>query len=228
MNITKAYYINLDKSKERNTKFIEKELIKTNIKFERYVGIDGNIIKFDDIKDESLILDKSDKRIGGNIAIYLTHTSLWKKISEDTNDNNIYLICEDDAILPNDFDSKLDELCKYIPEDWNFFYLFYNKRVEGEKINNNIIKPHSHKIYCVNTGFVCYLIKPSACRILIKNMLPFDLTKNIGNYGTSIDFYIKNYYNLIQVFFHTPKMVEHRNDLPSDRKDANNNVASSS
>lgn len=126
----KTYYINLDKDKKRNKETIH-ELNKTNLKYERFPGIDGKKIDKKEYIKKNIISNTcknicTDKTIGCGIS----HIMLYKHIKKY--DNNDYaIILEDDIIVTNPNLNYKKEIKKIIKT--------YNK----ERPNWQIIRLHS-------------------------------------------------------------------------------------
>ena len=96
----KTYYINLEKDKKRNEETIY-ELNKTNLKYERFNGIDGNKIdKYNDTLCNRI--PSICKKILTNkiIGCALSHIMLYKYIKQ-CDKNNFALILEDDIEVIN-------------------------------------------------------------------------------------------------------------------------------
>lgn len=115
----------------------------------------------------------------------LSHLDALKKISDSEDDYAI--IIEDDVIFNNDFNSKLENLIKQTPEDFdviffgsafNIFNLDKSNLSKTIKIKNNIYKKIPAKTRCVDG----YVIKKELAKKLYEEIkeivLPFDFELN--------------------------------------------------
>lgn len=59
----------------------------------------------------------------GAIGCYLSHVKVWEHILK--NDSDVVLIFEDDAKIPENFLSEVNENIAYIPNDWDIILLGY-------------------------------------------------------------------------------------------------------
>ena len=184
--VDKVYVINMDKDLNK-LENINNILIENNINYERFSGIDVNLIT----KDEY-------NKYTNNISYYLTdsiigcgisHIKLWEKVIE--NNYKSVLILEDDVFiiqnndynlydvldnaykeLPKDFDILYlgcMGLCneKYIYNDWNIIYkLLINESKNNIKYNNfnHIFIPE----YPVSA--ISYIISYNGCKKLLSQI----------------------------------------------------------
>jgi GR25 family glycosyltransferase involved in LPS biosynthesis len=89
----------------------------------RWQGVDGSkaIIKreYDDIKYENTHCHIS--RVGA-YAIVKTYIELYEHILNNTNHDKV-LIFQDDVTFHKDFKNRFDLAIKYLPDDWNMWFL---------------------------------------------------------------------------------------------------------
>jgi GR25 family glycosyltransferase involved in LPS biosynthesis len=87
------------------------------------------------------------KMTDGEIGVSLSHYYLWKKISELKNSEDVcHLILEDDATrCCANFNKKIVNYMKYLPEDWDIFLLGFwlHKGDDGYQVNKHISKVKS-------------------------------------------------------------------------------------
>jgi len=99
----RAYLINLDRAVERLER-MKKEFEKTGIDYERISAVDAKNLK----GDEYIVKNKYDRDlISGEIGCYLSHVETLQKFLES--DYEFGLIIEDDAILPENLKSIIEE-----------------------------------------------------------------------------------------------------------------------
>ena len=130
----RVIYINLEKDKDRNNKMI-KLLRENNIDFNRKNAIYGKNLDINNIDNK--IIDKNglediknkNYKYGlsltmGGIGCAISHYEIIKDISKDNN-NNIYIILEDDINFKKNFISNVKEVIKKAPKDWDIIYIGY-------------------------------------------------------------------------------------------------------
>ena len=61
----------------------------------------------------------------GEIGCALSHLHIWKNMSSPL------LVFEDDIILTNNFEKRLEKALSSLPEDWDIFYLGYMNPAEN-------------------------------------------------------------------------------------------------
>ena len=118
--ITKrVFVINMDKDTDK-LKNVSKELSQHNIKFTRVKGIDAS--KLDSYQIDNNV-SKGCKYVCPRSAVGcgISHMSIWKKM---VNENiETALILEDDVELVDDFNQRLSQVWKQVPEDWEMVLL---------------------------------------------------------------------------------------------------------
>lgn len=117
----KIYCINLDKRKDRWKKSLE--IFKYyNIEVERFPAIDGHNPSgiLPGMKIKGTILEDRP----GLLGCSLSHFSIISKAKESNLDN--IFIFEDDFILIDDFNNKLEKAIDKLPKNWDMFYLGAN------------------------------------------------------------------------------------------------------
>jgi len=135
--IDKVFYINLEKSKDRNknminllNSFTSSKIINNKIIFERIEGLDGNVV--DNIKEiyfEEQIEDNKSELICNNsnseYAVLYSHLSLLQKIQNY--EGKYFLILEDDLCFDfqNYWNKSVKEIIEEAPSDWEILMLGY-------------------------------------------------------------------------------------------------------
>ena len=142
-----------------------------------YKAIDGKELK--STNELKKIFDGNDfGNRTGVIGCALTHLKLWKELIED-NDNNYYLIFEDDITLTqNKFNERLNSLKPEFEKNELLFlgyHMFSNKRKEFETIYETISDETQLKIETINKelyigGTFAYSINKIGAKILIEHI----------------------------------------------------------
>lgn len=210
VKIDKTYIINLENDKKRfNT--IKEQCLKNNLNISRFDAINGKLLNIEDseikkrfgnepLKNE-IIKNKFLKRT--QIGCALSHIKLWEKII-NTKDN-IILVLEDDAIVPDDFQKKLLDYTNQLPENWDMLICGGNK-FQGKIYSNNLITPIKNKYG--NYGTFGYIIKKNTAKKLLENC-EF-ISKSI-DYHLNLNFYEQN-----NVFFCNPQLIKHNYEFFSN------------
>lgn len=102
----------------------------------------------------------------GGLGLILTCQKFWKTIKEPT------LIIEDDIDIDENFNKKLKNTLKYLPDNWDILYLGYYHDPRIKQITNNL----ENNIWTANRvyGLYGYIIHPRYCSKLLKNIFPCD------------------------------------------------------
>ena len=105
----------------------------------------------------------------GAIGCYLSHVKVWEHILK--HDNEIVLVLEDDAKLPENFLSEVNDNVKYIPNDWDIILLGYlcKKCYEFQKYKEVERFQLTH----------AYLIKKTAIVKMMNSNTLFPITQQI-------------------------------------------------
>ena len=113
------------------------------------------------VDKESKIIDMSD----GELGVCLSHYSIWKKFLK-SEDKKI-MILEDDAIkISNDFDYRIKDIMRNVPNDWDIILLGFhlNKGDDGKKINEYISKVKNFVL------MHCYILNKKGAKKLLENL----------------------------------------------------------
>lgn len=136
-NISKVYYINLDKRPDRDQEFKNRYLwnMKNVARFSAAYGkeiienpmkkANKDILKFAYPLFEDLdnFRKESPRRLG-EIGCALSHMLLWDKVAKDSSlkENDIVLLLEDDAMFFDNSVKLWDEFSKSLPKEFDLLY----------------------------------------------------------------------------------------------------------
>lgn len=128
---TKCFVINLDRNYKRLHLFLNSYNNSdiTAIELKRFSAIDGKTVDIkkyvtDDAFQQIDSAETNGYRLRhyeltrGAVGCFLSHTSLYNELVND-NDNDIYIIFEDDAKLPKQCISKIIFFIENAPADWD-------------------------------------------------------------------------------------------------------------
>tara|TARA_E500000178_G_C17027753_1_gene758917 strand:+ start:198 stop:962 length:765 start_codon:yes stop_codon:yes gene_type:complete len=204
--IEQTYIVNLDKDKHRFNS-ISKELKRENINFKRFSAIFGKDLDLNSERCQKFFSKKAIKELkAGQMGCSMSHIILWEEIATKNNDN-IYMILEDDAVLPKNFNKEVMKYIKEMPDNWDMLLLGANSLI-GKKYSENLLYTDISIKKNGNYGTYAYLIKPKSAQKLLKTCEKMDKT---------IDHYLnKNFYIKHNVFFCNPHFVSHNYDYVSN------------
>lgn len=157
------YYINLDRSKDRNN-VMKEEIAKYSVKnIERFPAVDGRLLKnVNKGEINGYTYQVKNKIRFSCIGATLSHLLLIKKIYDLKLD--YALIMEDDmhfSLAPY-WEKSLQDLIKETPKDWELLYLTYSNYNPKNKQNVEI----EHITRDVH-GACAYLISKKGCQKLV-------------------------------------------------------------
>lgn len=210
-----CYYINLETRPDRKY-LIEGELKKSKHLadiYERFPAVDGREIHPRDKRVEGLLTENAICDIlsdnvsawglsmtSGGMGVMLSYIDLFKKISEL---DSPAITFEDDIILADNFDERLEQTLKELPEDFDLCYLGYGDvNAEGEKVSDFLSIPKG-RVYCLPA----LIVSPEGA----KKML--DFLKNLDN---QIDTTIFLNFNKLNVYITNEKIVTIKNHMGTD------------
>lgn len=178
----KVYVINLEKEKERLQAF-DTQMKKNKIVYERFNAVEGVKV----VKDERLTDYCNTFCTDGMKGCALSHRTIW-----DTMVKNGYrnvMICEDDAMIPDNFDSKFQMIYYQIPKDYDMLYLGclfgckddspLNKLVtkisgyEPEDVNADVYKVKG------TVGLHCYIISLEGAQKFVDKPITFHVDAQV-------------------------------------------------
>ena len=205
--INHIYVINLDKSKDRmeNIKRISKE---SNLNIERFPGIDGKNLNYDFLRKHGYLSDKKIIKFNGSLGCYMSHCLLWEKIYKENKYENV-LILEDDCIIDKNFNQQMEELSKYIPEDFDYIMLGSGRR-KGRSYNEKFIIPTQGNVMGLNAGLFGYIVKVKNIPNLLKLVKPL-------KYNIYVDTVLRTYFDKLKVFIVKENIINHNYDFKTVR-----------
>jgi GR25 family glycosyltransferase involved in LPS biosynthesis len=205
----KTLFINLKKSTDR-LKFIQTQLDKTELKYERIEAIDG--LKFNqkekdffgsrkNFKCMSCVKENVYKRVG----LYLSQMKCLKYALENKYDGVI--IFEDDVFMLSDFNIEVE-----IPEDCLILYLggglFNDKKNNFDKNTihkNEIVKIDGFKL----VGAYAYIVPSFEA---IKELIQILSYNKMTTFDISLINYVQS---LGRSYLYTNKLIQHNDDFDS-------------
>jgi GR25 family glycosyltransferase involved in LPS biosynthesis len=114
--VDKVYVINLDKDKKRMEN-MHAQLTKYNIQYERFSAVQGSSVK----NSPLLTAYCNSFCTEGMKGCAISHKTLWNRAVEKGYKS--ILILEDDAVLSDDFDTKLKNAWYQVPNEYDFVFL---------------------------------------------------------------------------------------------------------
>ena len=123
----KIYVVNLDRRNDKKFNIKLKFNNYPNIKYDFYRAIDGKELQINN-KIVDIFYNNCFGNKKGVIGCALSHLTLWKQLINDNN-NDFYVIFEDDVELCENFDIKLNEITKnFSKNNYDLLYLgsFHN------------------------------------------------------------------------------------------------------
>lgn len=197
--IAMSYVINLETDKDR-FKILKRQLKHANLPYTRFEAILGKNVSKNDPLYKFYFSEKGKEKLKpAQIGCSLSHIYLWNKISKEPK-NNVYLVLEDDAVVPVDFNYRLNTYMKQLPDDWEMLLLGCNMTI-GSYYSSNWIHKRKKIRKNGNYGLYGYVLRPYAAKKLLKICEGMD---------TTIDHYLdKNYYLNNPVYIATPSIIQH-------------------
>jgi glycosyl transferase family 25 len=167
VNLVDTYVINLDRSPDR-LKDMTKLAQERGFQFKRWPAVDGRKLTKEELRAKGATywsLKDLTKKRHGEFGAFLSHQTLWKHLSEKSvAEDPAYLVLEDDILLGLDFKTKLANLLKRTPSDWDVLLLGYLKPTW-------IGTPEEGEFTKISTfwGVYAYVIRGST----LKRILPY-------------------------------------------------------
>ena len=206
-NSIPVYYINMDKSKDRNEWMIS-QLSKNFEKYKRIKGVNGYEIKnkkHDIIENLEFFNEFSTSF--SEIGCSLSHIKAIKTAYEDNEETVIIL--EDDAYLDvlNLLDFTLEDLLLELPKDWEILQLSH---LNSNKLVNHTKTLKTHDIYKHSRGnypsyCTAYIINRKGMETILNKIgnNPFYFSKKMSNNGVA-DTII---YDVTQTYIICPSII---------------------
>jgi GR25 family glycosyltransferase involved in LPS biosynthesis len=105
-------------------------------------------------------------------SLFLKHVEILKKINETNEENGITLVFEDDAVLVHDFNNKLNEFLKQLPENFDLIF-------PGECCNLHVFKIQQNNYFYINNtsrGTCFYIINNNSVKKILEKFKNDTLT----------------------------------------------------
>ena len=166
----KLYFIVLQKDKKR-VMHINNIIKKFNIQnYEIISAVDGNKLNIDEIiKNNYITEEKFNKMRRGAIGCSISHIRLWERLQKENND--FFIILEDDVYFNKDFKNRLINYIKNLPKDFDISQLLIHdsqKRFFNNAPNVNKYVKEGYPQY----GTVGYIISNKGIKKLLKHCKP--------------------------------------------------------
>lgn len=186
----RTYVINLDCDTARWERF---QATNSHVKTERISAVDGAAVRGHGLDIGEIFTGESPGYSNSALGCLLSHLSLWK-VAEEIQET--ITVCEDDAVLSENFETARDSILNALPDDWhicmfmcNFDQICFIEAVAGisgaaihfdqAKMRRNIQKfRHSAQSTSApyrllgSLGTACYMISPLGAEVLPEKMLP--------------------------------------------------------
>jgi glycosyl transferase, family 25 len=194
--ISVAYVINLTISRDRLAD-VMKMGRRENLDITRFNAVNGRELSANDPYIHKFFSNKN-KLKPGQKGCSLSHIKVWEQVAAGTAD--VVLILEDDAIIPKDFNRKLEEYMTELPKDWDMVLLGGNNIV-GKRYSPRLLYADNTIKRDGNYGLFGYLIKKSTASKLLVTCLKMKAT---------IDTHLnRKFYKNHKVFFCNPQIITH-------------------
>ena len=207
--IDRVYVVNLDKDKERLASF-DSQMKKQNINYTRFPAVLGSKVK------ESKYLSEfcNNHCTDGMKGCALSHHAIWQEAYEKK--YKYILVFEDDALLNDNFDTKLKEVWPQIPDDFDIVYPGCRLRCDNSsvlvntvnKITNADIKKIDENIHSFggDVGTHCYIISQKCIKQIYDKIISTHI-------DTQLQIWISSFH--LFAYFIKPVLVK-VNDVDND------------
>jgi len=202
------FYINCKKDVEKNKKIIEQwekccDNYGDNIPLNRRDAVHYLDYSIGYYESEYVMPEMQSKIAGqiSNIAVYKSHTNLWKYIFD--NQLQYSIIFEDDAIIPENFLVELEKILVNTPENWDILF-FGILRMMAQKTKN----PNFHRILNkkgYNNGLHCYMVNRDSTKRLLQ------LITKVGAIN-QIDILLRDQAHVFQFFIYKDLLIKQNID----------------
>jgi GR25 family glycosyltransferase involved in LPS biosynthesis len=144
--------------------------------------------------------DPTQRKNLGTIGCYLSHRYLYEKIvKEDPDLDGCYLIFEDDATFPPDFQDILQDTLRDVPKDWDIIYLSKNGKIAATPVTSIISKLKKQEDSASNFGTWAQIYR---VRFLKEELLPY-----LKNMTDEIDTQIVRKFDEWNAYCYIPSLV---------------------
>jgi GR25 family glycosyltransferase involved in LPS biosynthesis len=203
-----VYYINLNKRVDRREQF-ENEIKKNNIKAIRFEAID-----VDDIKTAGEHKHLAESALP-RVAVMSSHMAIWK----DCYNRGVksVLIFEDDATFVDDFNLKLNDILKTLPNDYDIIHFDYNRYSYIFKKNLTIFESVNDDWDRIKLGCSGYQAVGYRSTNVLKKIIEM-CEKNINGAHFDLFLFKSGFYETLNTY--TPKTpLIPQNSMGSDNSD---------
>ena len=205
--IKMTYVVNLDKDRER-MEIVAQELKREKIPYKRFSAVNGKTLDLNSPKCNKYFSEVGKNKLKrSQMGCSMSHITLWETISKHKNPDDVFMILEDDAVIPQGFHTKIIPYYKELPKNWDMILLGANTLI-GKKFSNHLLYTDKSIKKNGNYGLYSYLIRPNCAKKLLKTCEKMDKT---------IDHYLnKNFYLKNKVYFCNPHLVAHNYNFMSN------------
>lgn len=165
-----AHVINMESSKDRLHEF-QTYAQNAGLQVVRWPATDGRSLTRDDVAALKLSHTAyhyaKKTNMPGILGCFVSHRSLLQYLqSSSAGPNDVHLIFEDDARIPQDFKHQWAQIHRQLPHDWDFVYLGVTNP-NTRPLHGRIHKP----VNAVgNKGMFAYAVKHSALPKITKHL----------------------------------------------------------
>lgn len=228
--------INLDRRPDRFQKYIENfgDVYPNIIRFS---AIDGKTFDFSnymnlfDISEYNKYKNiknpyQSHRYLKGVLGCSMSHYTIWNILNNNNNitDNDYILVLEDDIILVDNFNEKLNNLLDYIHFDyeWDVIFLGFHdyKNFNDTKINNMLLK-FSGDLRLNGGGTFAYFIRKKAARKYLDFIQKYNMQQ-------AIDWFMIEFFDKMTVYKCEPELVlspmANNSNIDSDIQNLNETI----
>ena len=198
------FYINCKKDKNKNDKIIQQwqkccENYKVQIPLIRRDAVHYLDYSFGYYDSEFVNPELNSKIMGqiSNIAVYKSHTNLWKYIFD--NQLQYSIIFEDDVIISENFLIELEAILMNIPENWDILFFGILRMMAQKTKNINFHRMLNKKGY--NNGLHCYMVNLESTKKLLQ------LITNVGAIN-QIDILLRDKSDIFNFFIYKELLIK--------------------
>lgn len=173
-----AYVITIDENGQR-IKHLKERAVAAGLPITVWRGVLGTQLNPDTLPALGIgkLLYKARGKEGefrnlGSIGCFLSHRDLYDSILKERpeNDEEEYLILEDDITFGPTFVADLKNRMASVPSDWDIVYLSKMKPY-GDRVSNSVVKLKPHPYNTANHGTWAFLIKQRVLRDFMNPLL---------------------------------------------------------
>ena len=198
------FYINCKKDLNKNERMVNQwkkccEIYGSNIPLIRRDAVHYLDYSSSYYESEYVIQDVESKISGqiSNIAVYKSHTNLWKHIFD--NQIQYAMILEDDVIIPENFLVELEGILENTPESWDILFFGILRMMAQKTKYPDFHRMMNKKGY--NNGLHCYMVSRNSTKKLLK------LITQVGAIN-QIDILLRNHAHVFNFFIYKKLLVK--------------------